>query len=208
MSARKNVSANLDLFDPSPIPGLRYEDEFLTVAEEQALIEQINATDLAPFRFQQWTGKRLTATFGWRYDFESGSFAQAEPPPSFLLPLRKRAAKFAGLFETDIEQALLTHYDPGAGIGWHRDRPLFEHVVGISLGSPAVFAFKRRKERGFDRAKITLKPRSIYLLSGEVRHDWEHGIDRYNAARWSITFRSLSAKGRARAKTNSVLDPS
>ena len=204
MSSRKTVSANLDLFDPSPIPGLRYEDEFVTAVEERLLIEQIDATDLAPFRFQQWTGKRLTATFGWRYDFESGSFARGEPLPSFLLPFRKRAAKFAGLFETDLEQALLTRYDPGAGIGWHRDRPVFEHVVGISLGSAALFAFRSRKEKGFERAKITLRPRSIYLLSGEVRHDWEHGIDRHDATRWSITFRSLSAKGRTRAKTSST----
>jgi hypothetical protein len=64
VSSRKNVSENLDLFDPSPMPGLRYEDEFVTADEEQLLIEQIDATDLAPFRFQQWTGKRLTATFG------------------------------------------------------------------------------------------------------------------------------------------------
>ncbi len=208
VSSYQTVSANLDLFDPSPIPGLRYEDEFVTAAEEQQLIEQIDATDLAPFRFQQWTGKRLTATFGWRYDFESGSFALGEPLPPFLLPLRKRAAKFAGLFETELGQALLTRYDPGAGIGWHRDRPVFEHVVGISLGSPAPLAFRRRKEKGFDRAKITLKPRSIYLLSGEVRHVWEHGIDRHDVTRWSITFRSLSMKGRARARSNATSDPS
>lgn len=199
----RRVSANLDLFDPSPLPGLRYEEEFVTAVEEQTLIEQINAQELAPFRFQKWTGKRLTATFGWLYDFESGSFARAERLPSFLLPFRERAANFAGLFESELEQALLIRYDAGAGIGWHRDRPLFEHVVGISLGSPVPFAFRRRKEKGFDRVKIALKPRSIYLLSDEVRHDWEHGIDRHDAPRWSITFRTLSAKGRARAKANS-----
>jgi alkylated DNA repair dioxygenase AlkB len=194
--------ANLDLFDASPIPGLRYEDEFLTATEEQFLIEQIGAQHLAPFRFQQWTGKRLTATFGWRYDFESGSFARAEPLPSFLLPFRKRAARFAGLLEKELEQALLIHYDAGAGIGWHRDRPVFEQVVGISLGSSVPFAFRRRKEKGFDRVKIGLNPRSIYSLSGEARHGWEHGIDRHDMPRWSITFRSLSVKGREKAKMN------
>jgi alkylated DNA repair dioxygenase AlkB len=190
----------IDLFDPSPIAGLRYQDAFLTEQEEPCLIEEIAGQNLSPFRFQKWTGKRLTETFGWSYDFEKGTFGRADPIPDFLLPIRRRAAQFASLFEKDLEQALLIRYDTGAGIGWHRDRPVFENVVGISLGSEAAFAFRRRREKGFDRVKLPLKPRSIYLLSGEARHDWEHGIDRHDAPRWSITFRSLSAKGRARAK--------
>jgi alkylated DNA repair dioxygenase AlkB len=195
-----SLSDSLDLFEPSPIAGLRYQDDFLSEEEEQLLIHEIGKVDFKPFRFQQWTGKRLTATFGWRYDFENGTFGPAEPLPAFLLPLRRRAARFASLFEKELEQALLIRYDVGAGIGWHRDRPLFEQVVGISLGSPATFAFRRRREKGFDRVKLPLKPRSIYLLSDEARHDWEHGIDRHDTPRWSITFRSLSAKGRMRAK--------
>jgi alkylated DNA repair dioxygenase AlkB len=197
----------LDLFDRSPISGLLYDADFLSEAEELALLDELSRLDLAPFRFQQWTGKRLTATYGWRYDFGDGTFTSAEAIPSFLLPIRQRAARFASLFESDLAQALVIRYDPGAGIGWHRDRPVFEHVVGISLGSPATFAFRRRKEKGFDRAKIILEPRSIYALSGEARHDWEHGIDRHDALRWSITFRSLSAKGRARAKQTTDAAP-
>ena len=187
----------IDLFEPSPITGLRYHDDFLNVEEERRLIGEIERVNLEPFRFQQWTGKRLTATFGWRYDFEKGTFGAADPLPPFLLPFRKRAAQFASLFDRELEQALLIRYDPGAGIGWHRDRLVFEHVVGISLGSSTIIAFRRRKEKGVDRVKLQLKPRSIYLLSGEARHEWEHGIDRHDAPRWSITFRSLSAKGRA-----------
>lgn len=188
----------IDLFEPSPITGLRYHDDFLNVEEERRLIGEIERVNLEPFRFQQWAGKRLTATFGWRYDFEKGTFGAADPLPPFLLPFRKRAAQFASLFDGELEQALLIRYDPGVGIGWHRDRPVFEHVVGISLGSSTTIAFRRRKEKGFDRVKLQLKPRSIYLLSGEARHEWEHGIGRQDAPRWSITFRSLSAKGRAR----------
>jgi len=115
-----------------------------------------------------------------------------------LLPLRERAARFAGLEPDQLVQALVTRYDPGAGIGWHRDRPLFEHVVGISLGAPATMRFRRRRSGGFDRRSAPLAPRSIYHLSGEARHQWEHSIAEMAATRWSITFRSLSDQGRAK----------
>ena len=122
------------LFDTSTLPGLSYCDEFITPDGERMLIEWIDATELAPFRFQGWLGKRLTASFGWRYDFDNGGFAPTDPIPHWLLPLRAKAASFAKLETAALVQTLLIRYDPGAGIGWHRDRPVFEHVVGISLG--------------------------------------------------------------------------
>lgn len=195
---RSQPAPQSDLFAAPLLPGLRYASDFLGAGEEEDLITQIDAVDLAPFRFQRWTGKRLTATFGWRYDFENGSFCRGDPIPEFLLPIRERAATFADLTADALEQALLIRYDPGAGIGWHRDRPVFEHVIGISLGSPAPMRFRRRLEKGFARTKIPLNPRSIYLLSGEARHAWEHSIDALSAPRWSITFRTLSDKGRAK----------
>jgi alkylated DNA repair dioxygenase AlkB len=91
---------------------------------------------LSPFRFQGWLGKRLTASVGWRYDFENASFGPTESIPEWRLPLRQMAAQFAHLSPDELVQALLIRYDPGAGIGWHRDRPVFEHVIGISLGRP------------------------------------------------------------------------
>jgi alkylated DNA repair protein (DNA oxidative demethylase) len=186
-----------DLFPPSAPSGLAYGDKFVSPDEERYLIEAIDDLELAPFRFQGWLGKRLTASFGWHYDFDRAAFAPAAPIPEFLLPLRARAAAFAGLAPGDFVQALLIRYDPGAGIGWHRDRPVFEHVLGISLGDPAALRLRRRKpEGGFERARQRLEPRSIYHLSGEVRHEWEHSITPSDVRRWSITFRSLSAKGR------------
>jgi alkylated DNA repair dioxygenase AlkB len=194
-----NRVRQLDLFSTLPLSGLRYRDDFLSAREERELIQRIDAEKLAPFQFQQWTGKRLTETFGWRYDFATGNFGPAEPLPEFLLAVQGRAAKFAGLCAAALEQALLIRYDIGAGIGWHRDRPVFEHVIGISLGAPAPMRFRRRLEKGFARVNVPLAPRSIYLLSGEARHSWEHSIDAVSEPRWSITFRTLSEKGRAKA---------
>jgi alkylated DNA repair dioxygenase AlkB len=184
-----------DLFDTPLLPGLSHRDAIVTPDEETALIAGIDTIELAPFRFQGWLGKRRTASFGWMYDFDAARFGPTDPVPDFLLPLRSKAATFAGLPMDDFVQVLLTRYDPGAGIGWHRDRPVFAHVVGISLGVPCTLRFRRRKPGGFDRAALPLAPRSIYHLDGEARHDWEHSIAELEETRWSITFRSLSAKG-------------
>ena len=184
-----------DLFAAPLLPGLAYADAIVTPAEEQALIAAIDAIELTPFRFQGWLGKRLTASFGWNYDFDHARFARAAPIPDFLLPVRERAAAFAGLDAASLEQALLIRYDPGAGIGWHRDRPVFEHVIGVSLGVACTMRFRARTASGFVRASVPLAPRSIYHMSGEARHGWEHSIAEMEVTRWSVTFRSLAGKG-------------
>ncbi|MEG3171273.1 alpha-ketoglutarate-dependent dioxygenase AlkB [Sphingomonas sp. ZB1N12] len=186
----------LDLFGTPVLPGLHTMPDIVDREEERMLIERIDATDPTPFKFQGWTGKRLTTSFGWAYDFEAGRPVAAEPMPDWLLPIRDRAAHFARLDPLLLIQALLIRYDPGAGIGWHRDRSVYEDVIGISLGEPATMRFRRRREGGFDRASAPLVPRAAYHLSGPVRHDWEHSIVEMDRPRWSITFRSLSAIGR------------
>ena len=199
------------LFDDAPlIPGLDYRNGMLDPDEESMLITKIDELPLTPFRFQGWTGKRLTLSLGWTYDFDNGRFGPSDPIPPWLQPIKilrgaglikTRAAAFAGIADADLVQALLIRYDPGAGIGWHRDRPVFEHVVGISLGSPTTLRFRRRTAKGFDRLSVPVEPRSIYHLSGEARHEWEHSITGMDTHRWSITFRSLSAKGAEASRT-------
>ena len=191
------------LFDTPLIAGLRYADDVIEENEERALIGQLSAADLSPFRFHGWLGNRKTQSFGWRYDFDDASFAPAEPIPDWLQPLRERAAAFAGLETGDFVHVLLARYDPGAGIGWHRDRDVFDKVVGISLGTPATLRFRRRTEMGFRRARLELMSRSAYLLSGEARQEWEHSISPGHSLRFSITFRTLSEKGRMIASPSS-----
>jgi alkylated DNA repair dioxygenase AlkB len=184
-----------DLFGDSGLPGLHYTPDFLSDAEEREFIGRINASELTPFRFQQWTGKRLTASFGWHYDFDSRRLEAAHAMPAWLAELRGRAAEFARLEPGAIVHALVTRYDPGAGIGWHRDKPAFEHVLGISLGAAVKLRFRQRRDGGFRRHSLLLEPRSIYHLQGPARHEWEHGIAPVAEPRWSITFRSLTKAG-------------
>ena len=184
------------LFDAPLIAGLSYCEDVIGSAEEQSLIDRLAAADLSPFRFHGWLGNRKTQSFGWRYDFDDASFSPAEPIPEWLTPVRETAAPFAGVESDDFVHVLLARYDPDAGIGWHRDRDVFDKVVGISLGTSATLRFRRRKPGGFDRASLDVAPRSAYLLSGEVRWDWEHRITPGDKLRFSITFRTLSDKGR------------
>ena len=190
------------LFDAPLIAGLRYADGVIAAGEEELLIERLIETDLAPFRFHGWLGNRKTRSFGWRYDFDDASFAPTDPIPAWLLELRDSAAAFADLRPDDFVHVLVARYDPGAGIGWHRDRDVFQQVVGISLAAPATLRFRRRRPGGFDRANLDVAPSSAYLLSGEARWDWEHSIVPGQTLRFSITFRTLSEKGRRIAGTN------
>ena len=178
-----------NLFDAAP-PGLRHVEDFISRDEESQLLGELQALNFKPFAFHGWFGKRETVSFGWRYDFNEAALHAAPPIPGFLLPLRARAATLAAVTALHFEQALVVRYDVGAGIGWHRDRPVFDKVVGISLLSPCILRFRRREGRTFQRFSLDAQPRSAYLLSGEIRHEWEHGIAPMEALRYSITFRS------------------
>ena len=173
-------------------PGLTFGVDLVSPTEEQALIAAIGEVDLQLFRFHGQPQKRRTASFGWRYDFESESLHPAEKLPAFLLALRERAAFFAGMAAGALEHALLTRYDPGASIIWHCDRPAFDQIIGISLGAPTVLRFRRRVAADLQYTALPLPPRSIYHMNGEVRHLWEHKIAKMAATRWAITFRSLA----------------
>lgn len=188
------------LFADAAAPGLVYRPGLISREEEAALLERLEAMDLAPFRFHGWTGNRKTRSFGWRYDFDDASFRPTEPIPEWLGALKDKAAAFAKVASDDFVHVLLARYDPGAGIGWHRDRSVFDRVVGISLNSPATLRFRQRKPNGFRRFSLPVEPRSAYLLSGEVRHDWEHSIAPGEQLRFSITFRTLSEFGRRKAE--------
>jgi alkylated DNA repair dioxygenase AlkB len=196
-----NAPSQARLFDSGP-PGLHFREEFVTVAEESELVARLGSLHFSPFQFHGWEGKRETVSFGWRYDFGTARVESAPPIPDFLLPLRARAAEFAGLAPVDLEQALVIRYDPGAGIGWHRDRPVFDRVVGVSLLSPCVLRFRRRDGRTFERFSLGAAPRSAYLLSGEIRHRWEHSISPLEVLRYSLTFRNRSASLAARGGGN------
>lgn len=181
------------LFDDAPLPGLTHRPDILAPAEEQALVAHIAALPFAPFQFQGWEGKRRTVSYGWSYDFNDSRLKEAPLLPAFLLPLRERAAALAGIAPDTFAHALVIEYAPGAGIGWHRDRPQFDVVCGVSLLAPCTLRFRRRVGKKFERVGVPLPPRSAYVLRGPARHEWEHSIVPMEMLRYSVTFRTLVA---------------
>ena len=171
--------------------GFRYAPDALTPDEEATLIGHIRGLPLKEFEFQGYLAKRRVFSYGWHYNFDNAKLVPADEIPPFLHTARERAAQFAGLTPADLPHALITEYSPGATIGWHRDKGVFDDVVGLSLGSPCVFRLRRKAGEGWERYSVTAEPRSVYLLRGPARTEWEHSIPEVEALRYSITFRSL-----------------
>lgn len=176
---------------PAGPDGLVYRPDFLDAAEEAALAARMAALPFRPFEFHGFVGKRRTISFGWHYRFDGRGLEEAAPMPDWLEPVRTRAAAVAGLPADALVHALLIEYGEGAGIGWHRDRPVFGDVIGISLGAAAPLRFRRLEDGRWRRFTIEAAPRSLYLLRGPARESWEHSIPPVAAPRRSITFRTL-----------------
>lgn len=188
----EDTPAHLDL------GGFRYRPEMMTKEEEAALVVRLGQLDLKPFEFHGHLGNRRVVSFGLQYDYTRHSVEIASQMPAFLDDLLLRVAEFAGQEANAFQQVGVNEYRPGAGIGWHKDKPQFGIVVGVSLLVPATMRFRRAHGANWVRVSHLVKPRSFYMLSGEARTEWEHSIPPLNALRYSITFRTLSATFPAR----------
>lgn len=187
----------IDLFQKEPRSGypdgFAYAEELIDASAEASLVNSIGHLTLKEFEFRGYTGKRRVVSFGWRYDFADGSLTKADEIPDFLLELRIAAAAFGGLPPERLQQVLVTEYTGGAGIGWHKDRPVFDQVIGISMLAPCQFRLRRPEGARWARRSLIAAPRSAYRLTGPARRDWEHSIPAVDALRYSVTFRSLKA---------------
>ena len=190
----------MSLFSPDTPEGFRYRDDFISAAEEAALVDDIGRVEFSNFEMRGVVARRRVAFFGASYD--EGD-APVRPLPEFLLPLIKRVASWADVAPEAFAMALINEYRPGAPIGWHRDAPQYDIVCGISLLSPCRMRFrpylspsaKTRAPRPRRQAthEITLWPRSVYVMTAESRSSYEHSIPPVDALRYSMTFRTLRA---------------
>jgi alkylated DNA repair dioxygenase AlkB len=174
--------------------GFRYEEDIISEADEAALAKSLAALDLKPFEFHGHLGNRRVTSFGLRYDYARRAVEVTDGFPAFVADLRNKVADFAGRKVDEFQQGGVNEYPPGAGIGWHKDKPQFGVIVGVSLLAPATMRFRRAKGTRWIRASQRLEPRSIYILEGEARSAWEHSVPPVDALRYSLTFRTV-AKG-------------
>ena len=173
--------------------GLRYRAGVITEEHERRLLEDIRPLPFKEFEFQGYTGKRRVVSYGWRYDYDAKVLRTADDMPQFLLELREIAGAFAEVDPSTLQQALVTEYQPGAPIGWHRDKPQYGDVIGISLHSSCQFRLRRKVGEKWERYSITAEPRSAYLMRGPSRTEWEHSIPPVDRLRYSVTFRNFRA---------------
>ena len=173
--------------------GMSYEPDFLSVSEEAALLQVVKALPFSEAQYKEWTARRRVVSYGGRFDFSRNVLLAADPIPPFLHPLRQRVANWSGIAASKINHALLSEYSPGTPLGWHRDAPNFEVVVGVSLGGSGRMRLRPFPPAMNSRAALVLdvEPRSIYQLQGAARWDWQHAISPARHLRYSITFRTL-----------------
>jgi alkylated DNA repair dioxygenase AlkB len=177
---------------PDPPEGLLYRAELLTPEEEGALLEQIGQLEFQEIVMKGVVARRTAVRYGRGYDYDRRVATEgAEPIPDWLAPVRDRAAELAGIRSDELVQALVQRYPEGAPIGWHRDSPSYELVVGVSLLAPARMRLRRGSGDERVQWEQQLEPRSGYVLSGEARWKWEHHVPPAKSLRYSITFRSL-----------------
>jgi alkylated DNA repair dioxygenase AlkB len=182
---------------PSLPEGFIYQEGFLTVVQEAALLQTISGLSLEGASYKQWTAKRRIVSYGGRYDFGHNRLQPAEPIPDFLDPLRRQVSEWTAIPASHFTHGMISEYRPGTQLGWHRDVPDFESVVGVSLGGPARMRFRPYPPatgRGRALSSLELQPRSAYSMNGAARWQWQHAISPTKALRYSITFRTLARK--------------
>jgi alkylated DNA repair dioxygenase AlkB len=174
--------------------GFTYDTDFITVEEENELINQIKNVELKNLNFQGYEAKRKVASFGFDWSFEKRLLTKGKPiPKEFEWLLTKVGLKF-NIEISKISELLLTEYPNEAVINWHRDAPPFDTIIGISLLSNCTFRFRPHDKTKQNRKSITSFPvvrRSIYVMKDEARSEWEHSISPVEQTRYSITLRTL-----------------
>jgi len=185
-----------ELFAPvTALPeGFSYREEYVSAEMERGLLQEIGRLHLPEARYREWTAKRRTLTFGGHYDFTARQLLPADPIPDFLLPLRRQLAQWAGMEDALFTHGNISEYRAGTQLGWHRDAPDFEVVIGASLGGEARMRFRPyppEAELARATTAIELQPRSAYIIRDAARWNWQHAISPTKELRYSITFRTL-----------------
>jgi alkylated DNA repair dioxygenase AlkB len=188
-----------ELFDTQKqLPhGLVYQPEFITREEEETLLAAVEPLPFREARFQEYFAKRRVVHFhpaggGEGYDRNDEDTFSSGPLPSIFVDLQQKVAEWLAIDPTTFIHALVSEYQPGTPIGWHRDKPVYGVVVGFSLAGRGRMRFRPLDPRAprSDMVLLELEPRSVYVMQGPIRWQWQHSMLPTKALRYSITFRT------------------
>jgi alkylated DNA repair dioxygenase AlkB len=194
------LSIRMDtLFPIEPIfpEGFDYYSDFITDQEERSLYQEIQKIELHTFNFQGYEAKRKVASFGYDYSFDKKSLSKGKDIPSVFHPLINKVALKLDIDQEHIAELLVTEYPVGSVINWHRDAFPFEIIAGISLLADCTFRLRPHDKEKQGRGSMILFPvarRSLYIMKGPARMNWQHSIAPVKAVRYSITLRTLKKK--------------
>lgn len=180
------------------VSGLIYIPDFISVQEQDFLLSQIDQ--------QSWLTdlKRRVQHYGYKYDYKARTVsndAYLGSLPAWLSLLSNKLHN-DGIFPSVPDQVIVNEYLPGQGISAHIDCvPCFaDTIASLSLGSPCIMEFSN--PRTGEKRSIVLEDRSLIVLSGPARYEWQHaipsrksdiinGIKTERARRVSLTFRNI-----------------
>jgi alkylated DNA repair dioxygenase AlkB len=187
------------LFNIEPVlpAGFSYYPEFITSTEEKELIQLIEKVDMQPMKFHEYEAKRKVISFGQGWSFTEQKLKQGNPIPNEFDFLVERIANHRSIGKESIAQFLITEYPIGSVINWHRDAPPFATIAGVSLLADCIFKLRpHEKEKQTRLATISLpvQRRSLYIMQGPAKTDWQHSTAPVNKVRYSLTFRTLYNK--------------
>jgi alkylated DNA repair dioxygenase AlkB len=138
--------------------------------------------------------------YGYHYNRQADAAYRIGDIPEWSKALALRLHQ-DGFMPRVPNQLVANEYQPGVGIFDHMDQAVFgDVVVSVSLGSTCVMRFTHAESARVD--ELLLEPRSVLVLSGDVRWRWKHGIpgrlsDVWNGRelvrtrRVSLTFRTI-----------------
>lgn len=174
--------------------GFSYLPGFITPEEENDLLQIISKTELHSFLFQGFEAKRKVASYGYDWSFEKRMLSKGREIPSAFHSLIKKVADHISVSPDHFAELLLTEYPEDSVINWHRDAPPFDLIAGISLQSDCIFRLRPHEKAKQKRNALVSFPvlrRSLYIIQGRARTDWEHSIAPVKNIRYSITLRTL-----------------
>ncbi|MFN2456963.1 MAG: alpha-ketoglutarate-dependent dioxygenase AlkB [Chitinophagaceae bacterium] len=180
--------------EPGFPEGLKYFPDFLSEDEEMELCKEIKKIQLHEFNFQGFTAKRKVASFGYDYNFDKRSLSKGKDIPPIFGPLIEKVSKHLSIKSDEFIELLVTEYPVASVINWHRDAPPFDLIAGISLMSDCIFRLRPQEKAKQNRGAIISFPvrrRSLYIMQGEARNEWQHSTSPVKETRYSITLRTL-----------------